>query len=88
MQFHKENLILLWCSSFEKENATHRHSIFDDKLHEVFFNGGKESFTGVLHQRNHKFQDLCHITDDHEVIGSLRRKQCNTNYVDALIMYE
>lgn len=57
-----------------RQTFIYRHSIFDDKLHEVFLNGGKESFTGVLHQRNHQLQDLCHITDDHEVIGSLRRK--------------
>lgn len=31
------------------QSVTRRHSIFDDKLHEVFLYGGKESFTGVLH---------------------------------------
>lgn len=60
--------------------ATYGHAIFDDKLHEVFLDGGKESLTWVLHQRYHKLQDLCNITDDHEVIGSLQGKQCNSNY--------
>lgn len=59
--------------------GTYRHSVFDDQLHEVFFNGSKKCFTGVLHQRNHKLQDLCHIADDHKVIGRLlvERQQCN-----------
>lgn len=66
---------------FSKVSVTYSHAIFDDELHEVFFDGGKERFTGVLHQRYHKLQDLCHITNDHEVIGSLQRTRCNTHYL-------
>lgn len=71
----------------ETKSAAHRHSIFDDELHEVFFNSGEKSFTRVLHQRNHKLQDLCHITDDHEVVGSLEGTRCESNYREALTDY-
>ncbi len=69
---------------FKKGTATHCHAVFDDQLHEVFFDGGKEGFTGVLHQRNHELQDLCHVTDDHKVIGSLREKQYDSDCWEAL----
>lgn len=67
-------------SFWKKKKEAHRHAVFDDELHEVFFDGGKERFTGMLHQRYHKLQDLCHVTDDHEVIGSLQGKQYDNNY--------
>lgn len=87
IQPHKANLVLTWCTVGGEKSATHCHSIFDDELHEVFFNSGKKSFTGVLHQRNHKLQDLRHITDDHEVVGSLKGTGCESKYSEALTDY-
>lgn len=57
---------------FSERKDTDRHPVFDDQLHQVFLYGIEEVLTRLLHQRHHQLQDLCHVTNHHEVILRLK----------------
>lgn len=55
----------------DTRSPTDRHAVFDDEFHQVFFDGGEEVFTRMVHQRNNELQDFSHITDHHKITLSL-----------------